>query len=69
MFQIGLQITNCIEQLHKLGFLHLDIKGENILLDSNEYSAIESSRLHLIDFGLAQSYLNDDGSHVPLKKV
>ena len=64
MFQIGLQITNCIEQLHKLGFLHLDIKGENILLDSNEYSAIESSRLHLIDFGLSESYLDHNGEHI-----
>jgi len=41
------QIILAIGQLHKQGYMHRDLKLENIMLDSNGY-------LKVIDFGLAK---------------
>lgn len=54
--------------LHQLGYCHNDIKPDNILLFSGDYSRSESSILTLIDFSAAQRYLEDDGTHVKTKK-
>ena len=43
----GAQIVLGIGALHKQGYMHRDMKLENIMLDSNGY-------LKLIDFGLAK---------------
>jgi serine/threonine protein kinase len=34
--QIGTQIIDRLEYLHELGYLHLDLKLENLLFGSNE---------------------------------
>ena len=47
-----LQMLNCIETLHILGFLHLDIKPQNF--------AIYNNKIFLIDFGLARSFTDKD---------
>jgi serine/threonine protein kinase len=41
-----------IEALHELGFLHMDIKTENVLVGSSDYKSVLSSTLKMIDFGL-----------------
>ena len=49
---LSIDMVNCIEALHKKGYLHRDVKPGNFL--------IRPSRKHpvcLIDFGLSQSYL------------
>ena len=47
-----------LEILHGTGFTHNDIKPENIVIDIDDKKVI-----HLIDFGLATSYVNK-GKHI-----
>ncbi|KAL7516821.1 hypothetical protein ACHAWX_001798 [Stephanocyclus meneghinianus] len=47
------KILSVVKYLHDNGVAHRDIKLENIMFDSNE-------TIKLIDFGLANAYLNDD---------
>lgn len=51
--QIGIQLTKLIRDIHKLGYLHLDIKPDNILIDKNI-----GTHLCLIDFGISEKYLD-----------
>eukprot|EP00347_Sterkiella_histriomuscorum_P022938 403336582 len=53
ILQIGIQLIKCIEHYHLSGFAHLDIKPDNILLNSNDYENAESSLLSLIDFSVS----------------
>lgn len=63
-----MQIRNA-QILHGLGYCHNDIKPDNILLYSSDYSRSESSILTLIDFSAAQPFLEESGQHVKLKKA
>ena len=51
-----------LEAIHKRGFLHRDIKPSNTMVDGRSMD-----KLWLIDFGIARTYLNKDGSHIKLK--
>ncbi len=51
--------------MHKTGFLHRDIKPQNILLGREEPHA---QKIFLVDFGLANQYLTDEGAHIPKAK-
>ena len=42
-----------LETLHELGFLHMDLKPDNIVLGSQDmFSKEKSSTVYLIDFGM-----------------
>jgi serine/threonine protein kinase len=36
--QIGIQLTKQIQNLHSIGYLHLDIKPDNILINRQNHS-------------------------------
>lgn len=54
-----LQITR-LEKLHEKGFVHCDLKPDNILIGLKS----EENMIYLIDFGLAHSYLDSYGKHI-----
>lgn len=45
---IGLQVVNCLQQLHDAGYSHEDISPENLLIADSDPRAI-----YLVDFGIS----------------
>jgi len=64
VMQIGCQMVERLQYIHKMGLLHRDIKPDNFLMGP-------LNKLYIIDFGLCKKYLND-GKHIenkPLSKI
>lgn len=67
---IGLQMVNLLEKLHDEGFIHCDLKPDNIMIGNYIKDPKSMNQLHLIDFGISQRYVDEDGKHHPmLQKV
>lgn len=62
--QIGIQMVDRLKTLHEIGYLHLDIKPDNILMGAKDRSHEDASTLVLIDFGLSKRFENSRGEHV-----
>lgn len=60
---VGIQMIERIEYTHSKGYLHRDIKPDNFVIGRGK----KSSRVYVIDFGLAKKYLQKDGSHIPYR--
>jgi len=54
--EIGIQMMECISDIHNKGIVHRDIKPSNFMLDSKNIVC-------LIDFGLAKQYITPNGHH------
>lgn len=72
---IGLQILKSIEKIHSIGYVHCDIKPQNILFDSSNHEWMEtdssesmSQNYVLIDFGISQPYMQN-GKHIKKEKI
>ena len=58
IYNLTLQILDQLERLHIIGFIHNDIKPDNIVVGYKD-----PENVYLIDFGLACRYHDSDGSH------
>lgn len=57
--KIMLQVIDAIELIHDQGFLHLDIKPQNILMGNKSYN---KDTAYLIDYGLCEKYVDGSGN-------
>ena len=53
--------------LHSIGYLHLDLKPDNILLGSDVSNKL-SSTLYLVDFGITKTYFDSCLDHLPYRE-
>lgn len=61
---IGLQLVTRLEQIHRKGFVHRDIKANNFMIGSGDDRKV----VYVIDFGLAKRFRDlRTGQHIPVK--
>ena len=53
--QIGIKLITMIEELHSIGYIHCDIKADNICV-GNGIDDSKLSEFKLIDFGISENY-------------
>ena len=58
LVQIGVELFESVENIHSTGYIHLDIKPDNILVS-------ERNEIVLIDYGCARKFELEDGTHLP----
>ena len=61
-YRIAIMLIDALEYLHTHEFAHADIKGANILLDSQK-----GDKVYLLDYGLASRFA-PNGAHMPYKE-
>lgn len=55
--EVGLQMVDCIEQMHNMGTLHRDVKPSNFMMKNN--------RVYITDFGTTIDWRNSEtGEHI-----
>ncbi len=60
-------MIDLLQKFHSKGLIHCDIKPDNILIGDKKINSKSINQLYLIDYGISQKYLDEDGNHLPLK--
>ena len=60
----GVQMIDCLQEVHKKGYLHRDVKPANFVIGRSRNTR---GRIFLIDFGLARAFKHEDGNLKPAR--
>lgn len=73
---LGIELVNALEEIHSAGYVYNDLKPDNItlggaecLLTSTPDNVFKNAKIMLIDFGLASTFINQEGKHKRKKKL
>ena len=58
IIQIGIQLIEAAESIHSSGYVHTDLKLDNIMIN-------RQNKVFIIDYGNAQKFQLPDGTHRP----
>lgn len=71
--RLGIQMIECLEGVHRLGYVHRDVKPSNFVINLQPENAESSDAtlpvtVHIIDFGLARKFILPNGEIRPPRK-
>lgn len=75
VFTMGQQVLRILERIHSTGYLHCDVKPQNILFHSKLISqGVKKAKegkneFVLIDYGISMKYVDENGEHIAKKKI
>ena len=64
---LGVCVLDLLEKLHNKGFLHCDLKPDNILIGNVKRDKANMNKIHLIGFANSKSYNDYEGNHLKQK--
>ena len=54
-----------LEKFHDEGYIHCDLKPDNIMIGDYIKDPKLMNKIYLIDFGISQKYVDNQGNHLP----
>lgn len=64
---LGISMLDRLQVLHDKGFLHCDIKPDNVMIGEFKNDVQQMNTIYLIDFGISSTYLDEHGNHRKMK--
>ena len=64
VYLITAQLLDRLQTLHQIGYIHADLKLENICIGLKDLH-----KIYLIDFGLSKRWRNEDGQHIKFEHI
>lgn len=55
---LGIAITDLLMKLHDKGYIHCDLKPDNVMIGDYRQNLTEMNQIYLIDFGISMRYLD-----------
>ena len=64
---LGINLIGLLKKLHEKGYIHCDLKPDNVMIGNGLEDIENLKKIYLIDFGISMRYLDEEGNHIPMK--